>query len=108
MYNPNRRQSSSRMSAFLLRQPFVISLTKRPLRHTAEGMDTAYMTSSVLKEKADGKPTVLIVDDEAAPRAALTQILKQDFNILTAADGRTDLEVINVNGIVLFTIVFTL
>jgi response regulator RpfG family c-di-GMP phosphodiesterase len=67
-------------------------------------MDTAYMTSSVLKEKADGKPTVLIVDDEAAPRAALTQILKQDFNILTAEDGSHALAVINDHGVDLITL----
>src|ERR1044072_2027269 len=47
----------------------------------------------------DQKPTVLIVDDEPAPRAAPTQILKQDFNILTAQDGRHALAVINANGV---------
>jgi putative two-component system response regulator len=50
------------------------------------------------------KPTVLIVDDEPAPRAALTQILKQDFNILTAEDGSHALAVINDHGVDLMTL----
>jgi putative two-component system response regulator len=52
----------------------------------------------------DQKPTVLIVDDEAAPRAALSQILKQDFNILTAQDGNHALAVINDHGVDLMTL----
>src|SRR5689334_25137479 len=52
----------------------------------------------------DRKPTVLIVDDEPAPRAALTQILKQDFNILTAEDGHHALAVINDCGVDLITL----
>lgn len=62
------------------------------------------MTAPVQQEKVGGKPTVLIVDDEAAPRAALTQILKQDFNILTAEDGRHALAVINDYGVDLITL----
>jgi putative nucleotidyltransferase with HDIG domain len=50
------------------------------------------------------KPTVLIVDDEAAPRAALTQILKQNFNILTADNGSHALAVINDHGVDLMTL----
>src|ERR1044071_3037391 len=50
------------------------------------------------------KPTVLIVDDEAAPRAALTQILRQDFNILTAENARVALAVINDHGVDLVTL----
>jgi putative nucleotidyltransferase with HDIG domain len=50
------------------------------------------------------KPTVLIVDDEAAPRAALTQILKQNFNILTAESGSHALAVINDHGVDLMTL----
>lgn len=50
------------------------------------------------------KPTVLIVDDEAAPRAALTQILKQNFNILTAENGRHALAVLNDHGVDLITL----
>src|ERR1043165_9901032 len=50
------------------------------------------------------KPTVLIVDDEPAPRAALTQILKQDFNILTADNGSHALGVINDHGVDLITL----
>lgn len=51
-----------------------------------------------------GKPTVLIVDDEPAPRAALTQILKQNFNILTAENGSHALAVINDHGVDLMTL----
>src|ERR1044071_101270 len=50
------------------------------------------------------KPTVLIVDDEPAPRAALTQILKQDFHILTAEDGKRALALINDHGVDLITL----
>lgn len=52
----------------------------------------------------DQKPTVLIVDDEAAPRAALTQILRKDFNILTAENARNALAVINDHGVDLITL----
>ena len=52
----------------------------------------------------DRKPTVLIVDDEPAPRAALTQILKQDFHILTAEDGKHALAVIDDHGVDLITL----
>jgi len=56
------------------------------------------------KSTVDRKPTVLIVDDEAAPRAALTQILKQNFNILTAENGTHALAVINDHGVDLITL----
>jgi len=62
------------------------------------------MTPPLAVEIAQEKPTVLIVDDEAAPRAALTQILKQDFNILTADDGGSALTVINDHGVDLITL----
>ncbi|HET7438910.1 MAG TPA: response regulator, partial [Nitrospira sp.] len=64
------------------------------------------MTTALVQdhETVDRKPTVLIVDDEAAPRAALTQILKQDFNILTAEDGNHALAVINDCGVDLITL----
>jgi response regulator RpfG family c-di-GMP phosphodiesterase len=52
----------------------------------------------------DTKPTVLIVDDEAAPRAALTQTLRQNFNILTADNGRNALAVLNDHGVDLVTL----
>ncbi|BFU96616.1 MAG: putative Response regulator with HD domain [Nitrospira sp.] len=53
---------------------------------------------------ADAKPTVLIVDDEAAPRAALTQTLRQNFNILTADNARTAMAVLNDHGVDLVTL----
>jgi putative two-component system response regulator len=59
---------------------------------------------ALIQETIDHKPTVLIVDDEPAPRAALTQILKQDFNILTAEDGGHALAVINDHGVDLITL----
>jgi putative two-component system response regulator len=59
---------------------------------------------SAIAQERDGKPTVLIVDDEAAPRAALTQILKQDFNILTAEDGSHALALIDDHGVDLITL----
>ena len=62
------------------------------------------MTPPLAQETTEQKPTVLIVDDEAAPRAALTQILKQDFNVLTAENGRRALAVINDHGVDLITL----
>lgn len=62
------------------------------------------MPSTVSPEAVEDKPTVLIVDDEAAPRAALTQILRQDFNILTAENARTAMAVLNDHGVDLVTL----
>ena len=62
------------------------------------------MPSTLVPDTTDHKPTVLIVDDEAAPRAALTQILKQDFHILTADNARTALAVLNDHGVDLVTL----
>lgn len=62
------------------------------------------MGLSLAPGNIERKPTVLIVDDEPAPRAALTQILKQDFNILTAEDGSHALAVINDQGVDLITL----
>jgi putative two-component system response regulator len=62
------------------------------------------MTPPSAHATVDQKPTVLIVDDEAAPRAALTQILKQDFHILTAENGSHALAVINDRGVDLITL----
>ena len=64
------------------------------------------MTQSLAQEHKvrSHRPTVLIVDDEAAPRAALTQILKQNFNILTAENGSHALAVINDHGVDLMTL----
>ncbi|HEY6084085.1 MAG TPA: response regulator [Nitrospira sp.] len=59
---------------------------------------------SALSAATDSKPTVLIVDDESAPRAALTQILRQDFHILTAENARTAMAVLNNHGVDLVTL----
>ncbi len=62
------------------------------------------MPSTLVPDSTDHKPTVLIVDDEAAPRAALTQILNQDFHILTAENARTALAVLDDHGVDLVTL----
>ncbi len=62
------------------------------------------MPTALAPQDADTKPTVLIVDDEAAPRAALTHILRKDFNILTADDARSALAVLNDHGVDLVTL----
>ena len=62
------------------------------------------MPSTLLPEITDRKPTVLIVDDESAPRSALTQILKQDFHILTAENAHAALAVLNEHGVDLVTL----
>ncbi len=67
--------------------------------------DTSNTMSSTLAPAAtDQRPTVLIVDDEAAPRAALTQILRQDFHILTAENARVALAVLDDHGVDLVTL----
>src|SRR4029078_4690738 len=62
------------------------------------------MTLALAQDAISPRPTVLIVDDEAAPRAALTQILKQEFNILTAENGSHALALINDHGVDLITL----
>jgi len=62
------------------------------------------MPSTLVPHTTGHKPTVLIVDDEAAPRAALTQILRQDFHILTAENASTALAVLNDHGVDLVTL----
>ena len=62
------------------------------------------MHSTLVPNASDHKPTVLIVDDEAAPRAALTQILRQDFHILTADNARAALAVLDNHGVDLVTL----
>src|SRR4029079_15306846 len=60
--------------------------------------------STTASDTVDHKPTVLIIDDEAAPRAALTQILRQDFHILTAENAHVALAVLNNHGVDLVTL----
>ena len=62
------------------------------------------MPSTLVPNTSDHKPTVLIVDDEAAPRAALTQILRQDFHILTAENAHAALAILNDHGVDLVTL----
>ncbi len=62
------------------------------------------MPSIIIPDTSNSKPTVLIVDDDAAPRAALTQILRQDFHIFTAANARAALAVLNEHGVDLVTL----
>ena len=59
---------------------------------------------SSLVTPTNHKPTVLIVDDEAAPRAALTQILRQDFHIFTAENAGTALAILDNHGVDLVTL----
>jgi putative two-component system response regulator len=62
------------------------------------------MSSTLVPDITAPKPTVLIVDDEAAPRAALTQILRQDFHIFTAENARAALAVLDNHGVDLVTL----
>jgi len=99
MYNGDSGPVKRRHSGFLLQHPILIFLTKRGGHHTAGAMGRSFPHDAL-----EQKPTVLIVDDEPAPRAALTQILKQDFNILTAEDGSHALAVVNDHGVDLMTL----
>ena len=76
-----------------------ISLTDRGDSDTSNPM-----TLSLVPDTTDFKPTVLIVDDEAAPRAALKQILGKDFHILTAENARAALAVLDEHGVDLVTL----
>jgi putative two-component system response regulator len=76
-----------------------ISLTDR-----GDSDTTTPMTLSLVPDTTDFKPTVLIVDDEAAPRAALKQILGKDFHILTAENARAALAVLDKHGVDLVTL----
>lgn len=62
------------------------------------------MISALTPDTSDHKPTVLIIDDEASPRAALTQILKQNFHILTAENAHAALAVLDDHGVDLVTL----
>ena len=62
------------------------------------------MSTALIHSSPEQKPTVLIVDDEAAPRAALTQILGQDFHILTAENAHAALAVLDTHGVDLVTL----
>ena len=62
------------------------------------------MSSTLIPDRTDHKPTVLIVDDETAPRTALTQILRQDFHILTAENAHTALAILDDHGVDLVTL----
>jgi cyclic di-GMP phosphodiesterase len=62
------------------------------------------MSLALASTPTDHRSTVLIVDDEAAPRAALTQILQKDFNILTAENAHNALAVIDDHGVDLVTL----
>ena len=74
-------------------------MTTRGDRDTSDAMP-----STLLPDITDPKPTVLIVDDEATPRAALTQILMQDFHILTAENAHAALAVLDDHGVDLVTL----
>ena len=69
-----------------------------------DGDTSTTMPSTLIPDTSDPKPTVLIVDDDAAPRAALTQILRQDFHILTAENARAALAVLDTHGVDLVTL----
>jgi cyclic di-GMP phosphodiesterase len=62
------------------------------------------MPSTLAPNISDHKPTVLIVDDEAAPRAAVRQILGQDFHILTAENAHGALAILSNHGVDLVTL----
>jgi len=62
------------------------------------------MSSTLVPDTTDPKPTVLIVDDEATPRATLTQILRQDFHIFTAENAQAALAVLDDHGVDLVTL----
>lgn len=53
------------------------------------------MDNSAVTFVEDGKRTVLVADDEFINRKILTQMLKDDYNVLTAEDGEQALDIIS-------------
>ena len=53
------------------------------------------MDNSVVTFVEDGKRTILVADDEFINREILTEMLKDDYNILTAEDGEQAYGIIN-------------
>ncbi len=51
-----------------------------------------------MTEAIDSKPTILVVDDSRLMRVAARKILKNDFNILEAADGEQAWETLQANS----------
>jgi putative two-component system response regulator len=90
---------SRAMVSYVIPCIHAISLTGRGDRATS-----TTMPSTLVPNTSDHKPTVLIVDDEAAPRAALTQILRQDFHIFTAENAHAALAILNDHGVDLVTL----
>src|SRR6266568_4902848 len=62
-------------------------------------MATVFPSSSGGKENGAPKPTLLIVDDEDGPRQSLRILFKESYNILTASDGATAIELAKNNHI---------
>ena len=94
--NKPEKQAGSRLPSSRI---CAISLTSRGHTDTNNTMPP-----TLAPDTTDHKPTVLIVDDETAPRAALTQILMQDFHILTAENARVALAVLDTHGVDLVTL----
>src|SRR5512134_212428 len=62
------------------------------------------MAIPVVTDTSTRKPTVLVVDDEAGPRDALKVILRPFFNIRSAENAKSALEVLNEQPIDLITL----
>jgi len=62
------------------------------------------MSMTQTSDQAKSKPTVLVVDDEAGPRDALNVILRPFFNIRSADNAKSALEVLNEQPIDLITL----
>lgn len=56
------------------------------------------MDNSAVTFVEDGKRTILVTDDEKINREILTEMLKDEYNIMTAEDGEEALEIIKKNS----------
>ena len=62
------------------------------------------MTLPVIPEPAKNPPTLLVIDDEAGPRDALTAILRPFFTLLAAESASAAIDIINSRPIDLITL----
>ena len=44
--------------------------------------------STVLVDKSDSRPLVLVIDDSADMRLFITELLKDDYRVIRAANGK--------------------
>ena len=62
------------------------------------------MTLPVIPEPAKNPPTLLVIDDEAGPRDALTAILRPFFTLLAAESASAAIDILNSRPVDIITL----